>query len=127
MADNVAKHRLTALAWIVVSLISGFLAIETVETIREVGLFGTRPPLPPTQTVLRILIFAVALGLLWVLRSALERVTLLAAAAAAGSTALYGLGYRSAGLSALRLLSHVAAYGLIMAVASVKVSAARRE
>jgi hypothetical protein len=120
MADHIARHRLTALAWVAVFLISGFLAGETIETMRHVGLFGTRPPLPMAQTILRILIIAVALGLLCVFRSALDRMTLLAAAAAAGSTALYGLGYRSAGLSAFRLLSHLAAYALAMVVASRK-------
>jgi len=127
MADNIARHRLTALAWVAVFLISGFLASETIETMRRVGLFGTSPPLPVAQTVLRVLIVGVALGLLCVFRSALERMTLLVAAAAAGSTALHGLGYKSAGLSAFRLLSHVAAYALVMVVASRKVAVACRE
>ena len=127
MADNIARHRLTALAWVAVFLISGFLASGTIETMRHVGLFGTRPPLPVAQTVLRILIIAIALGLLCVFRNAVDRMTLLVVAAAAGSTALYGLGYRSAGLSAFRLLSHLAAYALAMVVASRKVAAARRE
>jgi hypothetical protein len=127
MADNIGRHRLTALAWIAAFLISGFLASETIETMRHVGLFGTRPPLPVAQTVLRILIVAVALGLLCVLQSALDRMTLSVVVAAAGSTALYGLGYRSAGLSAFRFLSHLAAYSLVMIVASRKVVAARRE
>ena len=126
MAYNVARHRLAALAWAAVFLITGFLEGETLGTIDHVGLFGTRPPLPPAQTALRILIAAGALGLLFVFRSALERVTLLAAAAAASSTALYGLGYRAAGLSAFRLLSHVAAYGLIMVAASLRFAAAGR-
>jgi len=127
MADNITRHRLTALAWAAVFLISGFLARETIETMRHVGLFGTRTPLPVAQTVVRILMIAVALGLLCVFRSALDRVALLVVAAAAGSTALYGFGYRSAGLSAFRLLSHLAAYALVMVIASWKVAAKRRE
>jgi hypothetical protein len=87
MADNIARHRLTALGWVAVFLISGFLACETIETMLRVGLFGTRPPLPVPQTVLRILIIAVALRLLRIFRSALDRMALLVAAAA-GSTAL---------------------------------------
>ena len=108
-------------------LTSGFLASETIETMRHIGLFGTRPSLPVAQTVLRILIVAVALGLLCAFRSALDQMTLLVVAAAAGSTTLYGLGYRSAGLSAFRLLSHLAAYALLRVVASRTVAAARRE
>lgn len=68
-----------------------------------------------------------ALGLLPLLRSALDRVTLVIAATAASSTALYASGYRSAGLSAFRLLSHLAAYSLVMIVASRKAAAARHE
>lgn len=127
MADNVARLRFTALVCVAVFLVSGFLASETIGTMQRVGLFGTRPPLPVTQTVLRFLIVVVALGLLWFSRSVLDRVTLFVAAAAAGSTALYGLGYRSTALSAFRLLLHLAAYALVMVVASRKFAAARRE
>jgi hypothetical protein len=127
MADKIARRRLTALAWAAVFLISAVLASETIGTMQHVGLFGTRPPLPVAQTVLRILIIAAALGLLCVFRSTLRRLTLLVVVAAAGSTAIYGIGYRSAGLSAFRLLSHVAAYALVMVVAGREVAAARRE
>lgn len=127
MVDNIARRRFIALAWVAVFLISGSLAGETIETLRRVGLFGTRPSLPMTQTVLRILILAVALGLLRFSRSVLDLLTLLVVAAAAGSTALYGLGYRSSVLSAFRLLSHLAAYVLVMVVASRKVAATRRQ
>jgi hypothetical protein len=43
-----------------------------------------------------------------------ERIALLTAAVAASSTALYVIGLRSAELSAFRLLSHLAAYALVM-------------
>jgi len=127
MADNIVKQRFSAFAWVAVFLISGFLASETIASMRRFGLFGARPPIPVTQTVLRIVIIAVALGLLYFFRSVLDRMMLLVVAAAAGSTALYGLGYRSASLSAFRFLSHLAAYALLMVVASRWVAVARRE
>ena len=127
MADSIAMRRLIAVGWVALVLISGLLAGETIETLRRVGLFGARPPLPAAQTVVRILIMAAALGLLRKFRSALDRTTLLLVAVAGGSTAIFGLGYRSAGLSAFRLLSHVAAYALVMVVASRKAAAARRQ
>lgn len=127
MADKIIRLRFTVVAWVAAFVISGFLGSETVQTLRRHGLFGTRPPLSMTQTVLHILIMAVPLVLLSFFRSFLDRMTLLVAAAAAGSTALYGLGYRSAELSAFRLLSHLTAYAFIMVVASRKVAAARSE
>jgi len=57
----------------------------------------------------------------------LERVTLLMGAAAAGSSALYGLGLRSAALSAFRLLSHLAAYALAMIVAGRMIAVTLRQ
>jgi hypothetical protein len=127
MPDDIARHRFTALAWIAVFLFTVFLESETIETMRRVGLFGTRPPLRVTQTVIRLLIFVVAMGLVRFFRDVLDRMALLMVAAAAGSTALYGLGYRSAGLSAFRLLSHLAAYGLVMVFAGRRIATARRE
>jgi len=127
MIGNLAKIRLIALAWVAVFLVSAFLAIETIDTIEQVGLFGARPPLSLAQTILRILIGAALLLLLRVFESALERTSLLVAAAAAGSTALYGFGLRSAGLSAFRLLSHLAAYTLFTYVAVAKVAVSRRK
>jgi hypothetical protein len=122
------RHRqLTALSWVVVFLVSGFLEGDTVATMQRVGLFGTRPPLSVAHTVLRILIVIVALALLYVFHNVLERIALLIVAAAAGSTALHGFGLRSAGLSAFRLLSHLAAYALVMIVAGRMVAVARRE
>src|SRR5215469_2623074 len=127
MSDNNAKTWLTALVWAVFFLVSGFLGAGTVATMTRVGLFGLRPPLSLLQTVLRIVIVVVALALLSVLRSRLERIALLIAAAAASSTALYGVGLRSAGLSAFRLLSHLAAYALIMVVAGRNVTITLRQ
>jgi hypothetical protein len=127
MTDKIARNRITALASAVFFLVSGFLAGDTVATMQRVGLVGARPPLSMMHTVLRILIVVVALALLYVFHSVLERIALLMVAAAAGSTALYGFGLRSAGLSAFRLLSHLAAYALVMFVAGRMVAIARRE
>lgn len=126
MSDNNIGKRLTVLAWVSVFLVSGFLVADTIVTMTRVGLFGLRPPLPVFQTVIRILLVVIALALLYVFQGRLERVTLLIAAAAASSTALYGIGLRSAGLSAFRLLSHLAAYVLIMFVAGRKVALRQR-
>ena len=126
MGDHSAKKRLTALAWAAVFLVSGFLGGDTVATMRRVGLFGLRPPPSVLHAALRILIAAAALALLYVFQGLLERTALLVAASAAGSTALYGFGLRSAGLSAFRLLSHLAAYALLMSVAGGNLATAFR-
>lgn len=115
MSARVVVNRLT---WVAALGAAGFLAIDTVVTIARVGLVGARPPLSVLQTVLRIAIVAVALGLLGIRRNTLERITLLTGAAAAGSSALFGFGLRSPGLLAFRLLSHLAAYSLVMVVAA---------
>ena len=127
VSDRIAINRLTLLAWVAVLAASGFLAVDTVATIQRTGLVGTRPPLAGLQTGLRIAIIVVALGLLYVCRNILERVTLLMGAAAAGSSALYGFGLRSPGLSAFRLLSHLAAYVLAMIVAGRMILVVRRQ
>ena|SRR5215469_7071510 len=127
MSDKNTRKALTRLAWVAVFLLSGFLGGDTVVTMTRVGLFGLRPPLSIFHTVLRILIVVLALALLYVFQGRLERITLLIAAAAASSTALYGIGLRSAGLSAFRLLSHLAGYALIMAVAGRKIAITLRQ
>jgi hypothetical protein len=127
MTENIARSRLTALAGVSVFLLGGFLEADTVATMRRVGLFGARPPLSLTHTAIRILIVIVALALLYVFRRVLDRIALLIAAAAAGSSALYGFGLRSAALSAFRVLSHFAAYALVMFVAARIVAVECRE
>ena len=122
MNDNTTREWRTASAWVAVFLVAGLLAGGTIFTMTRVGLFGPRPPLSVFHTAIRILIAVIALALLSVFQDHLERIALLMAAAAASSTALYGLGMRSAGLSAFRLLSHLAAYTLIMFVAGRKVA-----
>ena len=127
MTHSVTRNRLALLAWAAAFTVSGFLVIDTVATLQRIGLVGARPPLPVAQTALRIVIVVVALALSYVRRDILERITLLMAAAAAGSTALHGFGLRSAGLSAFRLLSHLAAYALVMCVAGRRAAVALRQ
>jgi TRAP-type C4-dicarboxylate transport system permease small subunit len=104
------RHRLSLVGWAAILIASAWLAVGTVAQMLSVGLFGQRPPLTSFDTGLRIVIVAGAVTLCCVRRDALERVTLIAGAAAAGSSALYGFGMRSPGLSAFRLLSHLVAY-----------------
>ena len=127
MSDNKTRMRLIALAWAAVFLVSGFLGGDTVVTMTRVGLFGPRPPLSVFHTALRILIVVVALVLLYVFQDRLERIALLIAVAAASSTALYGIGLRSALLSAFRLVSHLAAYALIMSIAGRRAAITLRQ
>jgi hypothetical protein len=127
MSDENTRMRLTASAWVAVLVVSGFLEGDTIATLTRVGLFASRPPLPIFHTVLRILIVVAAVALWYVFQGLLERIALLLAAAAAGSTALYGIGLRSAGLSAFRLLSHLAAYACILLVASRRVTLTFRQ
>jgi hypothetical protein len=119
--------RLTLLAWVAVLIVSGFLAVDTALAIQRIGLTGTRPELSVLQTGLRIAIVVGALGLLSVCRNSLQRITLLMGAAAAGSSALYGLGLSSPALSAFRLLAHLAAYGLAMIVAGRMIAVTLRQ
>jgi hypothetical protein len=109
--------RLTWLAWVAVLIASGLLAADTAFAIQRIGLTGTRPALSVLQTGFRIALVVGALGLFPAFRHRWERITLLMGAAAAGSSALYGLGLRSPALSAFRLLSHLAAYALAIIVA----------
>ena len=117
MPHKFAKHRIATAGWVAVFLVAAFLAGDTVTTIGRMGLIGARPPLSLPQTILRMVIVVVTLALCSVFHSILERITLGIAAAAAASSALYGFGVRSAGLSAFRLVSHLIAYALIMYVA----------
>jgi hypothetical protein len=118
--------RLSLIGWALILLASAWLAVGTVAQILTVGLFGQRPPLAPFDTGLRIVIVAGAVALFYFRRDAFERVTLIAGAAAAGSSALYGFGMRSPGLSAFRLLSHLAAYTLAAIAAGRWLVAMRR-
>ena len=71
-----------------------------------------RPPLSLLQTVLRFAVVAFALVLALCRRHWIERTALLCAVVAAGSSALFGLGFRSAILDIIRLLFHFIGYAL---------------
>jgi len=71
-----------------------------------------RPPLSLPQTVLRFVVVALALTLLLYRRDWIERAAFLCAIVAAGSSALFGLGFRSTTLDIIRLLFHFVAYVL---------------
>jgi hypothetical protein len=86
-------------------------ASTAIWTLRS-GLFATRPPLPVSQTLLRVAIVFTAGGLLLVRRDLIERITLIFAVIAAGSSALFGLGVRSPLVDALRLIFHFLAYSM---------------
>ena len=76
--------------------------------------FGLTPraPLSPLHTAVRFAAVALAAILLPLRRDSLERATLLCAVIAAGSSALFGLGYRWTTLDGVRLLFHFFAYAL---------------
>ena len=92
-----SSRRLLIAFWLIVFGAALLLAADTTRFIVTSGLYAGRPALPRAQTALRMAIIAGAL--------------------AAGSSALLGFGLRGASLSAFRLLSHLAAYGLAAAVA----------
>ena len=76
--------------------------------------FGLAPraPLSPLHTVVRFAIVTLAVILLPFRRDSIERTTLLCTIVAAGSAALFGLGFRSTTLNVVRLLFHFFAYAL---------------
>jgi len=118
MLLRTTTNRLILAVWLVVFLAAVGLAIETAGQILRIGFFGERPPLSMFQTLLRVVFAVAAIGLLLVRHNVLDRATLIVGAAAAGSSVLFGLGLRSAALSAFRLLSHLILYVLAAAVAA---------
>ena len=71
-----------------------------------------RPPLSMLQTIVRFVIVGAAVVLWPFRRDAIERATLACMAVAAGASALFGLGIRSAINDVVRLLFHFIAYAL---------------
>ena len=71
-----------------------------------------RPPLSPLHTVVRFAVVTLAVILLPLRRDSIERATLICGVLAAGSSALFGLGFRSTTLDVVRLLFHFFAYAL---------------
>jgi len=118
---------LVGVGWFLVLSVAAVLTAQTAMYIALNGLVAVRPPLSTFQTGLRVFLALGALIPLFIRRDVLERVTLIIGAAAASSTALYGLGVRSSFLSAFRLLSHLAVYLLAVVVAWRLVSAAFRQ
>lgn len=118
-------NRLVVVMWTVVFGLAVWLTIETVTTIANVGLTGDRPPLPAFQTALRVVFGAGGLVFFAIRRDPWERVTGILGAAAAGSTTLFGFGFRSPALSAFRLLSHLALFALAAIVAARALSRVR--
>ena len=86
-------------------------AVWTVYWSLKFGL-APRPPLSPVQTAIRFAIVTLAVILLPLRRDSIERTTLVCAVVAAGSSALFGLGFRSTMLDIIRLLFHFFAYSL---------------
>ena len=83
--------------------------------------FGLAPrsPLSTLQTRLRFVVVSAAIIRFPIRRDLLERTTLLCAIIAAGSSGLFGLGFRSTTLDVNRLLLHFVAY-MLGFVASVR-------
>ena len=71
-----------------------------------------RPPLSALQTTLRFVAVVVAAVLFARRRDLIERSALVCAVIAAGSSALFGLGFNSVTLQVVRLLFHFLAYTL---------------
>ena len=71
-----------------------------------------RPPLSPLHTALRFAVVSVAVIFLLFRRDWIERTTLICTVVAAGSSTLFGLGFRSTALDFVRLLFHFLAYAL---------------
>ena len=85
-----------------------------------------RPPLTPLQTAARFAAVISAVILLPFRRDSVERTTLLCAVVAAGSSALFGLGFRSTTLDTVRLLFHFLAYALGVVVCARWLARLRR-
>jgi hypothetical protein len=120
-------RRLIQGGWVAVAVVAVVLLVDTGEFIRSAGLFAVRPPLSTTQTALRLVIVAGAIASLAVFRRTLERITLMLGVAAAGSSALYGVGLRFQGLAAFRLLSHFVLYLFALACAVTALYADARQ
>jgi len=105
-----AKHLVAVgMALLLVFCIAG--ALWTAYWSLRFGL-APRPPLSAFQTMLRVLIVALALVLCWRRRDFTERMALVCAIIAAGSSALFGFGVNSTTLQVTRLLFHFLAYSL---------------
>lgn len=116
------SRRVVTVFWLVVLGAALLLGFNTTRFILMAGLYAERPPLPWAHTALRFAIIVGSMVITFVARDRFLRATVLIAAVAAASTALFGLGLRSAPLSAFRLISHLVAYILIITLAIRKLS-----
>ena len=108
---DVKKQILLTMAVVFLAGVCTAGAAWTVYWSLQYGL-APRAPLSPLQTVVRFAMVTFAAILLPFRRDSIERTTLLCAVVAAGSSALFGLGFRSTGLDVVRLLFHFLAYAL---------------
>jgi len=105
------KKPLLIVSILLIAIICAAGAVWTAYWSLRFGL-APRPPLSLLQTVVRFAAVAFALVLLLYRRDWIERAALLSAIVAAGSSALFGLGFRSITLDFIRLLFHFVAYAL---------------
>jgi hypothetical protein len=105
------KRTLLIVSILVLAIFCALGAVWTVYWSLRFGL-APRPPLSLLQTVVRFAAVAFALILLLYRRDWIERAALFSAIIAAGSSALFGLGFRSTTLDFIRLLFHFVAYAL---------------
>ena len=112
-AQSLAMKRepLVVIAVVLLALVCTAGAAWTVYWSLRFGL-TPRAPLSNFQTVVRFVLVTCAAILLPFRRDWIERMTLLCAIVAAGSSALFGLGFRSTTLDVIRLLFHFLAYSL---------------
>src|SRR6185295_9883984 len=96
-APHVKKQILLTAAVVFLAVVCTAGAAWTVYWSLRYGL-APRAPLSPLQTVVRFAMVTFAAILLPLRRDSIERTTLLCAVVAAGSSALFGLGFRSTGL-----------------------------
>ena len=85
-----------------------------------------RPPLSSLHTAVRFAVVTLAVILLPFRRDSIERTALLCTVIAAGSSALFGLGFRSITLDVIRLLFHFFAYALGVVVSVRLLTRGRR-
>jgi CHASE2 domain-containing sensor protein len=113
MATDPLPRRAVVSSVLVVALVACIAgAVGTaIWTLRH-GLLSERPPLPAWHTAIRVVIVLAAGLLAAVRRDRTERVALVCAVVAAGSSTLFGLGIRAPALFATRLIFHFLAYAI---------------
>ena len=108
---EVKRQKLLTAAVMLLAVVCAAGAVWTAYWSLRFGL-APRPPLSPLHTTVRFAVVTLAVILIPFRRDSIERTTLLCAIIAAGSSALFGLGFRSTTLDFTRLLFHFLAYTL---------------